>query len=42
MFSCGKSGEQGWRVLETRLDTPGAAREITPPDQPGIDYYGPC
>ena len=42
MFSGGKSGERGWRVFETALSQPGAVREITPPDQPDIDYYDPC
>ena len=42
MYSSGRTGEKGWRVYETRLDKPGEAREITPPDQPDIDYYDPC
>ena len=42
MYSSGRPGEKGWRVFETRLDKPGSAREITPADQPDIDYYDPC
>jgi formylglycine-generating enzyme required for sulfatase activity len=42
MYSCGKSGERGWRVLETPLNAPGSVREVTPPDQPDVDFYDPC
>jgi formylglycine-generating enzyme required for sulfatase activity len=42
MFSGGKPGERGWRVLETPLNAPGTAREVTPPDQPDVDFYDPC
>ena len=42
MFSGGKAGERNWRILETLLNKPGTAREITPSDQPDIDYYDPC
>ncbi|HPC23544.1 MAG TPA: SUMF1/EgtB/PvdO family nonheme iron enzyme, partial [Phycisphaerae bacterium] len=42
MYSCGRPGERGWRVFETEIDKPGTAREVTPGDQPDIDYYDPC
>ena len=42
MYSCGKPGERGWRVFETKLSEPGTAREVTPSDRPDIDYYDPC
>ena len=42
MFSGGKSGERGWRVLETPLSAPGTVRQITPSDRPDVDYYDPC
>ncbi len=42
MYSGGRPGQKGWRVFETRLDKPGSAREVTPPDQPDIDFYDPC
>ncbi len=42
MYSCGKPDEKGWRVFETRLSKPGSYREITPADQPDVDYYDPC
>ncbi len=42
MYSCGKPDERGWRVFETRLSKPGSFKEITPPDQPDVDFYDPC
>jgi formylglycine-generating enzyme required for sulfatase activity len=42
LYSGGKPGERGWRVFETKLDAPGSAREVTPPDQPDVDFYDPC
>jgi formylglycine-generating enzyme required for sulfatase activity len=42
MFSTGKKGEKGWRVYEVQLSKPGVAKEITPSDQPDIDFYDPC
>lgn len=41
MFSTGKKGEKGWRVFECNVDGSGV-REVTPPDQPDIDYYDPA
>lgn len=31
----------GWCVAEMHLDKPGVVKEITPTDQPDIDYYDP-
>ncbi|MDD2454924.1 MAG: SUMF1/EgtB/PvdO family nonheme iron enzyme [Kiritimatiellae bacterium] len=42
MYSCGHTGKPGWRVFETDLDRPGTFKEITPDDQPDIDFYDPC
>nr|HPM25595.1 hypothetical protein [Phycisphaerae bacterium] len=42
MYSCGRPDERGWRVFETALTAPGTAREVTPPDQPDVDFYDPC
>jgi formylglycine-generating enzyme required for sulfatase activity len=42
MYSGGKPDERGWRVFETKLNAPGIAREVTPPDQPDVDFYDPC
>ncbi len=42
MYSGGRPDQKGWRVFETSLSKPGAMREVTPSDQPDIDYYDPC
>ena len=42
MYSSGREGEKRWSVFETPLNAPGTFREVTPSDQPDIDYYDPC
>jgi len=42
LYSSGQPGQKGWRVFETKLSEPGTLRQVTPSDQPDIDYYDPC
>lgn len=41
-YSGGRENERGWRIFETRLDAPNAQTQLSPTDQPDIDFYDPC
>ena len=41
-YSGGRENESGWRIFETRLDSPGRQSQLSPEDQHDIDFYDPC